>query len=76
MGYPVLGYPSFLAFKNGHNAVQILGIFRPDKAQIRRIFRPEHDIRFPMAFSGQFLASLRGIFCPISAQNVFGTKKG
>lgn len=35
MGYPVLGYPSFLALKNGHNAVQILGIFRPDKTQIK-----------------------------------------
>lgn len=76
MGYPVLWYPSFLALKNGHNAVQILGIFRPDKAQIRRIFHPEHDIRFPMAFLGQFLVSFWGIFCPISAQNAFGTKKG
>ena len=62
MGYPVLWHPSFPAFKNGHNAVQIWGIFCPNKspikAQIRRIFRQKHGDRHP----GHFQVNSRRLF--------------
>ena len=37
---PGCGRPSFLAFKDGHNAVQTLGIFRTNKSPNPAHYKP------------------------------------
>ena len=59
---PGCGHPSFLAFKDGHNAVQTLGIFSPNKAKIRRILSPEHGYLIPGGVLRSILGANKGRF--------------
>jgi len=76
MGCPVVGIPLFLPVKMGIMRHKLWAFFAQIKAQIRRVFCPEHGYPAAGAFSGQFMAPFWCIFCPISAQTAAGIKMG